>query len=151
MLRSRRTTLLLSSAVVLGTAVSPALANHKKPISVTYTAAAGTPDPGNAVTGTLCDGVNPAQTGEHVHQFAAPEAGTLEVILTGYQGDWDLAVRNSKGANIGGSGGGGYPPLAGGDEKIKLKIKKAEKLAIVSCNWAGSPTATVKYTFTFAK
>jgi hypothetical protein len=149
--RSRRTTLLLGGAVVLGTAVSPALATHKKPISVTYTATATTPDPGNFATGTLCDGVNPAQTGEHVHEFAAPEAGTLEVTLTNYQGDWDLAVRNSKGGNIGESGSGGYPPLAGGDEKTKVKIKKAEKLAIVGCNWAGSPTATVKYTFTFAK
>ncbi|HVE99387.1 MAG TPA: hypothetical protein VNA12_09425, partial [Mycobacteriales bacterium] len=91
------------------------------------------------------------EAGEHKHEFAAPEAGTLDVTLTGYQGDWDLAVRNSKGANIGESGSGGYMPVAGTDEKTKIKIKKAEKLTIVACNWAGSPTATVKYTFTFAK
>ncbi|HVF19100.1 MAG TPA: hypothetical protein VNA14_02540 [Mycobacteriales bacterium] len=147
---SARRALLVTTLVTAGLA-SPALASHKKPITETYTATAATPDPGNAVTGTLCDGVNPAATGEHLHEFAVPEAGTLEVILTNYQGDWDLAVRNSKGSMIGGSGSGGYQPVAGGDEKVKIKVKKAEKLTIVGCNWAGSPTATVKVTFTFAK
>ena len=145
-----RRTLLVAGLVAVGL-VSPALATHKKPITETYTATAATPDPGNAVTGTLCDGVNPAGTGEHLHEFAVPEAGVLEVILTDYQGDWDLAVRNSKGANIGESGAGGYQPVAGSDEKVKVKIKKAETLTIVGCNWAGSPTATVKLTFTFAR
>lgn len=142
---------LVAAAAITAVVASPAVANHKKPISVTYTATAATPDPGNFVTNKLCDGVNPAESGEHKHEFAAPEAGTLDVTLTGYQGDWDLAVRNSKGANIGESGSGGYMPVAGSDEKTKIKIKKAEKLTIVACNWAGSPTATVKYTFTFAK
>ena len=142
---------MLAGVAVIGATVSPALANHKKPITETYTATAATPDPGNAVTGTLCDGVNPAATGEHLHEFGVPEAGTLEVILTDYQGDWDLAVRNSKGSNIGESGSGGYQPVAGSDEKVKIKMKKAETVTIVSCNWAGSPTATVKLTFTFAK
>ncbi|HVE99205.1 MAG TPA: hypothetical protein VNA12_08505, partial [Mycobacteriales bacterium] len=99
------TSVIITTLAVAGLA-APAVANHKKPISETYTAT-GTPDPGNFVTGTLCDGVNPAEAGEHKHEFAAPEAGTLDVTLTGYQGDWDLAVRNSKGANIGESGSGG--------------------------------------------
>ena len=142
---------LLVGALIAVAAASPALAKHKKPITETYTATAPTPDPGNFVTGTLCRGVTPAGTNEHHKEFAAPEAGTLEVTLTGYQGDWDLAVRNSKGANIGESGSGGYMPVAGTDEKTKIKIKKAETLTIVACNWAGSPTSTVKYTFTFAK
>ena len=138
-------------ALTVGVVTTPsALANHKKPISETYTASAA-PDPGNFVTGTLCDGVNPATLGEHLHEFAAPEAGTLEVVVTDYQGDWDLAVRNAKGGNVGESGSGGYMPVAGTDEKVKIKIKKAEKLTIVACNWAGSPTATVKYTFTYLK
>ena len=132
-------------------AAQPALAAPRKPIKETYTATAATPDPGNLVTNTLCDGVNPAATGEHLHDFAVPEAGTLEVVLTGNVGDWDLAVRNSKGATMAGSGSGGYPPASGGAEKIKIKMKKAEKVTVVACNWAGGPTATVNLTFTFAK
>lgn len=151
---TRTTTVAVAIAAVAGLAVGaqPALAKHKTPITETYTATAPTPEPGNlAPGGKLCDGLTPAGTGQHRHDFAVPEAGTLEVVLNGYVGDWDLAARNAKGANIGESGSGGYHPVSTADEKTKIKMKKAEKVTIVACNWAGSPTATVTYTFTYAK
>jgi hypothetical protein len=146
-LTRRHAAIALGAALVLA-AGSPALAGPRKPITETYTATA-LPDPGNAVTGTLCRGVSPTASGEHLHEFKVPEPGTLAVVLSGNIGDWDLAVRNAKGANIGESGSGGYPPANGKDEKVKIKIKKAETVTVVACNWAGAPTATVNLTFTF--
>ncbi|MCA1823490.1 MAG: PPC domain-containing protein [Mycobacteriales bacterium] len=142
----------ISGVLILGVGVSPAVAKKKpkpKPISGSYQAMA-LPDPGNEVSGTLCRGVSPTAWGEHLHDFKAPAAGVLDVTLTGYSGDWDLAIRDPDGDNAGESGSGQYPPVMGRDEQAVVKIKRAATYTIVACNWAGSPTATVKYTFTFS-
>ncbi|MBK5305715.1 MAG: hypothetical protein JJD92_03410 [Frankiaceae bacterium] len=47
------------------------------------------------------------------------------------------------------SGAGGYAPVAGGPEVMEIRFKKAQTVTIVACNWAGSPTASVKATFTY--
>ncbi|MFN2626850.1 MAG: hypothetical protein ABR520_12300, partial [Mycobacteriales bacterium] len=116
----------------------------------TYTAMAFPPDPGNYVTGTLCRGLNPMHMGEHLHPFKAPAPGVLDVVLTGYMGDWDLAIRDSDGDNAGESGSNAMPPVTPGDEEAVVKVKRAADFTIVACNWGGGPTATVKLTFTFA-
>jgi hypothetical protein len=119
----------------------------RKPITKTYTATAPAPDPTNWVEAnySVCNQMVPNSF--HKEPFKAPEAGSLQLEMSGYQGDWDLLVLNSKNSEAGHAGSSDL----GVPEKTTIKIKKAESFTIVACNWAGGPTATVKYTFTYAK
>lgn len=137
----------LAGALAVGVATVPAAAKHKKPITKTYKATAGVPDPSPFATG---EGICRTQLEQatHVHEFKAPEAGTLEVLLNGFQGDWALSVRNDKDQTLGDSDQSTSEPLDR-PEKVKVKLKKATGIRIVACNFAGGPEATVKYTFTY--
>ncbi|HEX8002243.1 MAG TPA: hypothetical protein VF519_06075 [Mycobacteriales bacterium] len=145
-------TLLPVAAVLLAAAASPAVA-APKPITKTYTATAPVPDPTNAAPNapyTVCPQVVPQSF--QVEAFKAPAPGKLAVEVSGIQGDWDLLITDAKGAEVGSSGNGGYgTPAAPSVEKATVKVKKGGvTYSIVACNWAGAPTATVKYTFTYA-
>ncbi len=145
-----------TSAVVVGAlAVSagPAVAKPKpKPITKTYTATAPVPDPTNAAGQTpynVCPQTVPNSF--HTETFKAPAAGKLAVKVTGIIGDWDLLIMNDKKSEAGYSGSGGYgTPVSTSTESATVKVKKAGTFYIVACNWAGAPTATVSYTFTYA-
>ena len=146
---------LTSAVVVAALAVSagPAVAKPKpKPITKTYTATAPAPDPTNASPQspyTVCPQVVPQSF--HTEAFKAPAAGKLAVKVTGIIGDWDLLVMNDKKSEVGSSGNGGYgTPATTSTEAATVKVKKAGTFYIVACNWAGAPTATVSYTFTYA-
>jgi hypothetical protein len=78
-------------------------------------------------------------------EFKVPAAGTLAVEVSGYQGDWDLLLLDADNEELatGGSSDLGVP------ETTEVRFKKAQNVSIVACNWAGTPTATVKYTFTY--
>lgn len=147
---SRRTLIPLVALGALAiVAVPPASAKHKKPISKTYTAQALPPDPSHAVNGEgICR--TTLDQAQHVHEFKAPEAGTIEILMNGFQGDWDLALRNDKDQHLADSAQQITEPLDR-PEKIKYKLKKATGLRIVACNFSGGPQATVKYTFTYAR
>ena len=133
-------------AVGLASAAAPSIAAPKKPITKTYTATAPVPFPGSDAAGNGCrDGQEGLQ--KHTHVFSAPAPGKLVVEMTGFQGDWDLAVLNGKGALMGESGALPGTTL----EKVTVKIKKAEKISIVACNYLGTPSSEVKYVFTFNK
>ena len=125
-------------------------AKHKKPIEKTYTATAATPDPTNFVLPlqeySVCNQMVPGSF--HVEEFTAPEAGTLKAELYGYVGEWDFLLTDDKGREVGHSG---IIDVLGAPEKISYKFKKAGTVNLIACNWAGGPTGTVKYVFTYAK
>jgi hypothetical protein len=146
---------LTAAVVVAALAVSagPAVAKPKpKPITKSYGATAPVPDPTNASPQTpysVCPQVVPQSF--QMDAFKAPAAGKLAVKLTGIIGDWDLLIMNDKKAEVGASGSGGYgTPVSTSTEAATIKVKKAGTFYIVACNWAGAPTATVSYTFTYA-
>jgi hypothetical protein len=83
-------------------------------------------------------------------QVTLPGRGTLVAELAAFQGDWVLEVYDAKGRML----GQGYSPLnPGSTGKAKVTVKKGvkgQKLSIAACNFTGGPTATAKYTFTYA-
>ena len=79
-------------------------------------------------------------------------AGTLEVTLTDFDGDWDITVSDDKGRVLA-TGGPTTTPTAlaesGATEKAVVKTKKAMTLVIAACNFLGGPTADGKAVFTY--
>ena len=143
--------LVLALALVAGAtiATTPAsAAKPKKPITGTFTQSDPTPDPtGNATTGNQnhCTGKLPQ---EKPFQFKAPAAGKLKVELSGFQGDWALQILDDKGNVLGGDDV--TPDTAGTTESATVKIRKKMTVGILPCNMGGGPSATAKYTFTYA-
>jgi hypothetical protein len=151
----RITPFVLTGALVAVASAAPAAtAAPKKPITKTYAVTAPAPDPTNYA--------DPVQPGYSVcamrvansfnkTAFKAPAAGKLKVELSGFTGDWDLLLLDPKGTELGAGGGNDVAtPAAPATELATVKIKKAGSYSIVACNWAGGPTGTVKYTFTYA-
>ena len=142
-----------ASAVVLVVAATVATdvahAKHKKPIEKTYTATAPAPDPTNfgpSARYSVCEQTVPQSF--HVEEFSAPEAGTIKAELSGYVGEWDFLMTDDKGREVASSG---ILDVTGAPEKMTYKFKKSGTVNIIACNWAGGPTGTVKYVFTYAK
>ncbi len=139
----RRVVLTATAFMAIGALALPSsAAPPRKPITKTYTATAAPSGVGLAL---LCTGL-PTPTDKHREPFTAPAAGTLKVTLSGAVGDWDLVLLDAADETINESAA-----LGPGDESYSQKIKKAGAFTILSCNGLGGPTATVTYTFTFAK
>jgi len=132
-----------------GVAALPSEAATKKkpkPIKKTYTATAPLPDPTNyAQAGYSVCAQNVPQSFDQ-KEFKAPAPGSLLVTVKDFQGDWDLLLEDADDAEI---AAGGSSDLGGAEEVFVKLRKKGETVHIVACNWAGSSTATVSYTFTF--
>ena len=139
-----RTAALTLVALAAASVAAPNALAAPKPITKTYTATAPLPDPTNAAGGYSVCAQNVPQS-FHVEEFKVPGPGSLKIELTEYQIDWDLLLMDAKKSELAGSGSGG----TGDPEVISVKLKKAQTVSIVACNWSGGPTATVKYTFTF--
>jgi hypothetical protein len=138
--------------VVAAGALAPAVAAPKpKPITESYSVE-GAPVPlpltdGNSCTDSALEGVSIT-----TKTIKTVGAGTLQVDVTKFSGDWDITVLDDKG-NVLGVGAGTSTPTAlaetGVAEKLVLKTKKAMILNIAVCNFLGSPSAAAKYTFTY--
>jgi hypothetical protein len=142
-----RTALAASLAVVLAAgSLAPALAAPaKKPVTKEYTATAFPPDPSHITGRGICNTVNPAA--QHNEPFTVPFVGTLVVDLSGFQGDWDLALYN--GSQLVASSAQQLEEPIDKPEKMTVKLKKVgQKLSIRACNFSGGPTAKVKYVHT---
>lgn len=147
-MRIRTATAVALTVTLAGGALSPALAAPKpKPVTKSYQAAAFPPDPSHAgVTTGICNTTNPLS--QHNEPFTVPFAGTLVVDLSGFQGDWDLALYSDKGALVASSAQEmTADPQTPEKMTVKLK-KKGAKYSIRACNFAGGPTANVKYVHT---
>ena len=140
----RRLVLVAIATVAAGTVAStPASAGKPKPWTQTKTVTDPTPDPsgGAIATADICAGVVPREAGLSV-TIAAP--GKLKVVLSDFQGDWAVAIRDSKGTFI--TGDDQNPPDA--FENASAKLKKAGKYIVEVCNLGGTPTAVAKMTYT---
>lgn len=142
----------LATSVVLAVAsgslapalAAPAKAKAKpKPVTKTYTATAPLPSPVNFATG-VCNADVPQSAHDEV--VTAPFAGRLTVKMTGFVGDWDLALR-SDGSNAAESAQDAAADAIDRPEEIAgYKLKKGEAITIRACNFAGGSTASVTYT-----
>ena len=138
-----RTALAASLVLVAGVgSFSPALAGPK-PITKTYTATAFPPSPTNVQLG-VCNGDVPGSNFDMT--FKAPFKGKLQVDMTGFQGDWDMALVQD-GANSAESAQDATADPQTPEHIEGFKVKKGEEVVIRTCNFAGGPTANVKYVF----
>ena len=143
-----RTAIPIVAFAAVAAAVLPASAAPKT-ISGTYTATAPAPDP-TPFTGQTGGNCRPTlDQAKHEQEVALPAAGLWNVELGGYTGDWALAILDPKGTVLADSDNDISTVAEMAPEKIKYKIKKAGTYAIRGCNFAGGPTATVKWTFTY--
>ena len=121
--------------------VLPVAARDRAPIEESYQATALPYPNGSYDDGEGCfyavDGVH-----KHLHEFEAPRKGKLEVGIPVITGDWDLFVTDTEGNVLTESSDGN-----GVAEHTELKMKKAQQISIVTCNWAGEPQVTVEYSF----
>jgi hypothetical protein len=140
----RRLLITALAVIAAGTvAVAPANAKTKaKPWSKTVSVTDPTPDPsGGAVAGSdICNGKVPAEAGTSV-TIAAP--GKLKADITGFQGDWALAVRDKSGAFL--TGDDENPPAM---EALSFKVKKAGTYIVQACNLGGTPMASLHMAYT---
>lgn len=107
-----------------------------KPMKGAYTAAA--PVPGGAADD--CEGAVPGSL--HTETIKVPAAGRFTADLTGFQGDWDFFLKANGGLLSSSTGSVDAPK-----ETVSAKIKKAGSVQLISCNWAGGPSAAVSWTF----
>jgi hypothetical protein len=143
---NRTAALVVGALAIAAVAAPPALAApKKKTITKSYDVTAAMPDPTNfAGQGyPVCAQNVPGSFDKRT--IAIPAAGTIEVEVSGFQGDWDLLLEDADDSELAEGGSNGL----GGSETADVRFKKAQKMSIVACNWAGTPNATVKYTFTY--
>lgn len=134
---SRRALLLLPCLVLAG-AAAPAQAGPPKPFSRTVAFVDRTPDPTAFFLGPEhCMGRLPAEQPVRVD---VPAAGVVDIVISGFQGEWSLMVTNDKGVVLGTADAD-----APATEKLTLKVKKAGRIAILPCNIAGTFDATLTY------
>ena len=149
----RITPLVLTGALATAVLAVPADAAPRKPITKTYEATAPTPDVTNLAEGVATYSVCNQQVPQswHLHVFTAPAPGKLKVDLSNFLGDWDLLLTDAKGTQLAAGVGMQAVPGTPAEEVATVKIKRAKtKINIISCNFSGGPTATVKYVFTYA-
>lgn len=149
-MRTRSALAMSLVGVVAAASLAPAVAAPKKkpaPIKKSYQATATTPDP-TPISGETGGNCSPTlDTAKHEAPFAIPYAGTLKVDLTGFQGDWALAILDDKGAKIADHDNGVSEPIDT-PSTITIKLKKKTTVTVRACNFAGGPTANVAILYT---
>ena len=142
-----RAAVITATAAASAALLLPANAAAPRPDNGTAEVTDPTPDPtGGAVANPssgICGGALPAEAGVPVD---LKSAGKLKVDISGFQGDWALAIRDSSGKFV--AGDDVNPPAV---EVVTTKIKKAGKYSLQACNLGGTPLATLKWTFTPGK
>jgi hypothetical protein len=134
----------LIAAVVAGVSLANvAGAAPPKGFTKTVSFTDATPDPtGNAASGNEnhCSGKLPQ---EAPISLKVPGAGTVDVTLGGFQGDWALQIKDASGEVL--AGDDQNPPAY---ESTSVSLKKAGTISILPCNLEGTPQGTVTYTYT---
>lgn len=130
--------LLLLVGLLAAFEASPAMAGKKKTGEFIAT---GVP------AADLC----PSEAVETVHKksepFKAPAAGVLTFGLkVAPVGDWDIYALTPDGGELGSSVGS-----VGAQDIVTVELAKKQEILMVACNWAGEPTVTINWTFTYTK
>lgn len=140
--------LLVMAGLATGLFAAPGLAGGKKKKKIEDTVSVtAAPLPNySSITATSSPGCTAGQEGVHkvTTPLHIPGKGKLSADLKGFTGDWDLYVLDKKGRVLVESANdqtAGAPM----EEKVALKIKKMTDVAIVACNWAGTPQAELHY------
>ena len=138
--------LLISAGLAVGMLAGPSAAGAKKKKIEDTVSLTAAPFPNlSSATGTPTPGCTAGEEGVHkiTTPLHVPGAGKLAADLA-FTGDWDLYVFDKKGLVIASSAldqTQGAPM----EEALKMSFKKMADITIVSCNWAGAPTAELHY------
>jgi hypothetical protein len=142
------------AAILAGGVHAPAEAATKKPVSKEYDLTL-TPMPDARTTSACSSDLLTAGQNMDEHSLKVSGPGKLTVTVTGFSGDWDIAIMSSSGVGLTEGDGTVTPtsfstPAGPIDEVAKYKAKMAMSLVIRVCNFLGTPTAHVKYTFVYS-
>lgn len=129
------------AGLLMSLAAAPALAGKKKTVTEDWTATNPVPFPGMDAG---CGGQETLS--RSTHPFTAPGTGSLNVTMDNFQVDWDLYVYDSAGNLLAASEG---DSAATTEQIVGLKLKKAQEVGIVLCNWSGGPTADGHLVYTY--
>ena len=80
-----------------------------------------------------------------IHTFKTPGRGTLETVISGYQGEWDLYVTDSNGNVL----ASGVQFMTGTEERATVTLPAGAEVNIYACNFAGGPIATGELTYVY--
>jgi hypothetical protein len=80
-----------------------------------------------------------------IHTFKTPGRGTLETVISGYQGEWDLYVTDSSGNVLGSS----VQFMTGTEERATVTLPAGTEVDIYACNFAGGPVAVGELTYVY--
>ena len=148
-MRVRRAVPLAILVLAVGAVNAEAAPKKKpKPITKSYTVQAF-PYP-SPPTGPSCSEA-PEGVGEHRETINVSGPGKLVVEVRGFTGDWDIGLYDKNGTNLAQGGGADSPNTdTAPAETLSYKSKKAQTLHIDVCNFLGSPSANVKFTYTYS-
>jgi hypothetical protein len=136
--------LLVLAALMVSVAAGPATAAKKKTVTedwqVTAAPFPGADDHSDPATECGTQDVNYA-----IHTFKTPGRGTLETVISGYQGEWDLYVTDSNGNLLGSS----VQFMTGTEERATVTLPARAEVNIYACNFAGGPTAMGELTYVY--
>ncbi len=141
----RRTrTLLLTGllAVVAAGSLTPAQAGSPKAFTGSAVFHDATPDPTGGST-AHCNGALPL---EKPIPLKIANPGVVTLSLTGFQGDWALAVTDQAGKYLGGADTN--PPVT---ENAVITLKKAGTILMLPCNLGGTFDATLSWAYRYKK
>lgn len=155
----RKAVSLSAVAVLAAGAFAPAVAAPPKPKPITASyAVTGAPIPLPLTGATPVEESSSCMNAEFeglsttTKTIKTVGAGTLTVDVTGFTGDWDITIMNDKREMVA-VGAGTATPTAlttpGAAEKAVVKFKKAGTILIAVCNFLGSQSANVKYTYVY--
>jgi len=150
---SRRLVPALAAGIGIAALVAPAGA-APKPVEKSF--AVNIPVPLSGATSdplapVACSGES-LPGSEHLETVKLTGPGTLKVDVTGFIGDWDIALQDAKGKRLAEGDNASVTPtnMSTGSvvEKLVYKAKKAGEVQIIVCNFLGGATGTGKYVFT---
>lgn len=124
-----------------------AKAPREKPIKRSYQVTAFPPDPSYGLgvrQGTCNQFLAAAQNNT---PFKVPFPGVLTVDLTGFSGDWDLALYDTNGKVVTKSSQGLTDPVDRPEHLVAALTQVGSTYNIRACNFLGGPNATVSYVF----
>ncbi|HVE63206.1 MAG TPA: hypothetical protein VNB94_05340 [Mycobacteriales bacterium] len=153
---SRRLVPALAAGIGIAALVAPAAAAPKAveksfTVNIPVPFSGATSDP---LAPVACAGA-PLPMSTHLETVKIAGPGTLKVEVTGFLGDWDIALQDGKGKRLAEGDNASVTPtnMSTGSvvEKLVYKAKKAGDVQIIVCNFLGGPTGKGKYVFTPGK
>lgn len=144
--------ILLLGLIASAFSVAPAMAaKRKKKVTITKEFSAGPHAPMPTGVAGEADGCRDSTEGVNktVVDFKTPGKGVITVKIEAFEGDWDLYL--VEGDSTLASATSSQLEGAAAEEQIMISLGAKKNVSIVACNWAGGPTATGSYKYTYTK